>query len=276
MKNSSMKYLENYRGQWALVTGAGDGIGRALTLGFAREGLNVIALDIRAEAAQIVAAEARALGVQARVLCVDVSDREAMLRAGQDLSTANITPAILWVNAGVGAGATIVEGSQRAIEWAISVNVLGVAWTAQAFVPAMLKASGLHHVGVTASSASITDVQGPYTLYAATKHGTAAFAEALSAELTPKGVGVTILYPGLLNTNIWNAARARPDRFGGITLMPETVGERWRQAQTPDIVLAPTFRTIAKGGGRVVVATDPDTAQLFDRRTQGIKKGFDA
>jgi NAD(P)-dependent dehydrogenase (short-subunit alcohol dehydrogenase family) len=268
--------LKDYRGTWALVTGAGDGIGRALSLGFAQQGLNIVALDIRADAAQIVASEARALGVQARVMTADVSDREAMLRAGESLANSNITPSILWVNAGVGAGTSLLEGSQRAIEWTMSVNVLGVAWTAQAFVPAMLKANGPKHVGVTASSASIVDVQGPFTLYAASKQGTAAFAEALAAELEPKGVGVTILYPGLLNTNIWNAGRARPDRFGGISVMPDHIGERWRQAQSPDIVVEPTLRTIAKGGGRVVVATDEQTLPLFEARVASTRDGFEA
>jgi NAD(P)-dependent dehydrogenase (short-subunit alcohol dehydrogenase family) len=271
-----MAIIPEYRGRWALITGAGDGIGRALALGFAAEGLNIVALDIRADAAQTVASEARALGVQARVMAADVSDRDAILRAGQELISANHVPSILWVNAGVGAGASLIEGSQRAIEWAMSVNVLGVAWTAQAFIPAMLKLDGPRHVGVTASSASIVDVQGPYTLYAASKHATAAFAEALAAELKPKGIGTTILYPGLLNTNIWNAARARPDRFGGITLMPDAAGERWRQAQTPDIVVGPTLRTIAKGGGRAVVATDDQTLPLFEARMAAIKAGFGA
>jgi NAD(P)-dependent dehydrogenase (short-subunit alcohol dehydrogenase family) len=271
-----MAVIPQYRGRWALITGAGDGIGRALALGFAAEGLNIVALDIRADAAQTVASEARALGAQARVLTCDVSDRAAMMRAGQELETSGHIPSILWVNAGVGAGASLIEGSQRAIEWALSVNVLGVAWTAQAFVPAMLKLDGPRHVGVTASSASIVDVQGPYTLYAASKQGTAAFGEALAAELKPKGVGVTILYPGLLNTNIWNAARARPDRFGGITLMPDAAGERWRQAQSPDIVVDPTLRTIAKGGGRAVVATDAETLPLFEARTASIRDGFKA
>jgi NAD(P)-dependent dehydrogenase (short-subunit alcohol dehydrogenase family) len=271
-----MAHLQQYKGRWALVTGAGDGIGRALLLGFAQEGLNVIALDIRADAAQTVAAEARALGVQARVLTADVSDREAMQRAGQELVSAGHVPAVLWVNAGVGAGVSLIEGSQRAIEWTMSVNVLGVAWTAQAFVPAMLKLDGPKHVGVTASSAAIVDVQGPFTLYAASKQGTAAFGEALAAELGPKGVGVTILYPGLLNTNIWNAARARPDRFGGISVMPDAVGERWRQAQSPEIVVAPTLRTIAKGGGRVVVATDDQTLPLFEARVAATRDGFKA
>jgi NAD(P)-dependent dehydrogenase (short-subunit alcohol dehydrogenase family) len=271
-----MAMLSEYRGRWALITGAGDGIGRALALGFAQEGLNIIALDIRADAAQTVASEARALGVQARVLTADVSDREAMLRAGQETVNAGHIPSILWVNAGVGAGVSLIEGSQRAIEWTMSVNVLGVAWTAQAFIPAMLKQDGPKHVGVTASTASIVDVQGPFTLYAASKQGTAAFGEALAAELKPKGVGVTILYPGLLNTNIWNAGRARPDRFGGISVMPDAMGERWRQAQAPDIVVAPTLRTVAKGGGRVVVATDPETLPLFEARVTSTRDGFGA
>ena len=57
--------------------------------------------------------------------------------------------------------------------------------------------------------------RGAFPLYATTKHATFAFADALSAELEDQGIASTILCPGLLNTKIWDGARARPERFGG-------------------------------------------------------------
>ena len=68
---------------------------------------------------------------------------------------------------------------------------------------------------MTASSAALRAPTGDFPLYAATKHATFAVAEALQSEWAADGIGTTILCPGLLNTNIWNAARARPQRFGG-------------------------------------------------------------
>lgn len=257
-----------------MVTGGGDGIGRALSVGFASEGLNVVICDILGETAQSVAQEARALGVDARAVAVDVSDREALLVAAADLRSAGVSPSLVWANAGVGAGATLIEGSPRAIEWAVSVNILSVAWTAQAFAPALVAMEGPRHFGVTASSASLTDVSGPYTLYAASKQGTAGFAEALVAELTPQGVSVTILYPGLVNTRIWDAARARPERFGGVARMPDHVGDYWRKAPGPEVLFAPLMETIAAGGGRCVVDISGDALKRFEDRSDDIRNSF--
>lgn len=266
--------LSAYGGRWALVTGGGDGVGRAVALGLGQSGMRVVVCDIRIDAAARVADEIEARGGQARALSADVSDRASLIAAADDLAEKGIVPSILVANAGVGAGVGVIDASPRAIEWVFSVNVLGVAWTAQAFVPHMLKQDGPKHVCVTASSASIVDVRGPFTLYAASKQATAGVAEALAAELAPKGVGVTILYPGLLNTNIWDAGRARPDRFGGAAKTPDHVGDDWRRAQAADIVVGPLLEAIASGGGRCVLDVTGEAARLFEARVDSIRKAF--
>jgi len=271
-----MTELKDYRGRWALVTGAGDGIGRTLTLAFARQGLHVVASDIRADAAAAVAKEAEALGVQAKADAADVADREAMMRSAERLAEEGVVPSILWANAGVGAAANTIDASPRTIEWVLNVNIFGVVWTAQAFLPRMLAASGPRHVGVTASSASIIDVRGPFTLYAASKQGTAGIAEALGAELAPKGIGVTILYPSQLNTNIWDAARARPERFGGERRMADTVGEPWRKTPGPEVVVEPVLRTMAKGGGPCIVDATALSRPLFEEKVASLRAAFNA
>lgn len=269
-----MTDLTEFHGRWAVVTGAGDGIGRALAFGFARAGLKVVVCDIRAGAAHTVAAEIAAAGGHARACVADVSDREAMLASAESLAGEGIVPSLVFANAGVGAGVNIVDAPARALEWVFSVNVLGVAWTAQAFVPRMLDQNGPKHVGITASSASLVDVRGPFSLYAASKQATAGIAEALGAELTPKGVGVTILYPGLLNTNIWDAGRARPDRFGGETRAPDHIGGYWRKAHTPEPLIDPVLATIAAGGGRCIVDLTGEALPLFEARCAAIRDAF--
>jgi NAD(P)-dependent dehydrogenase (short-subunit alcohol dehydrogenase family) len=269
-----MSKLPDFLGRWALVTGAGDGIGRSLALGLARQGLNVVVADILGDTAASVADEARSLGVDARPLTVDVSDRTALIEAGNALAADGVIPALVWANAGVGAGASLLEGSARAIEWAISVNVLSVVWTAQAFAPRLIDLPGPRHFGVTASTASITDVRGPFSLYAASKQGTAGIAEGLLAEFAPKGVGVTILYPGMVNTQIWNAARARPGKFGGPAYRPHDAGEPWRRTPGPDVLIPPVLEVIARGGGRCIVDVSGDVAEAFEARASAIQSAF--
>lgn len=237
----------------ALVTGAGDGIGEMLARGLAGTGMRVCVQDIREEAAARVAAE---IGGDAFPLVFDVSDREACMAAAGQLQDQGITLNVLWINAGVGAGAPVVKGRQNTVEWAFGVNVLGAIWTAQAFRPLMEGAEGFRHVGVTASSASLRKPEGDFPLYATTKHATFAVAETMRDELARDGIGATILCPGLVSTDIWDAARARPEKFGGPRRQDPAIAGRWREAKSPDLMWPHVVATMEAGGGYMVCATD--------------------
>ena len=134
-----MTVLQDMKNQLALVTGAGDGIGAMLARKLADTGLRVCVADIREEAAKEVAA---GIGDSAFSLAFDVSDREACFSAAEELTKRGETLNLLWLNAGVGVGSPILSGKPHAIEWGFSVNVLGIIWTAQAFVPLMQNAKG--------------------------------------------------------------------------------------------------------------------------------------
>ncbi|MDO9486969.1 MAG: SDR family oxidoreductase [Sphingomonadaceae bacterium] len=269
-----MEGFEGYRGRWAVVTGAGEGIGLALAQGLARLGMNLAVVDIREEAAAAAAAELKVFGGETLAIACDVSDRASVAGMAEQLVGQDILPSILWINAGVAVGAGVLDVSPRTAEWVYGVNVLGAIWTAQAVVPLLLRAEGPRHVGITASTASVTPMRGSFTIYSASKQATAGIGEALAAELAPEGVGVTILCPGLVNTGIWDAARARPERFGGARRLPESLGEHWRQAQGPEVVVAPAMASIVAGGGWCMVPTEADTAAQFERRHATIRNGF--
>lgn len=263
-----MSDLSDYQGKLALVTGAGDGIGEMLAKGFAKAGLRVCVQDIRKEAAERVASE---IGDTAFALTFDVSDRDAAIAAAESLAGRKEVLNILWINAGVGVGSPLITGKPNTVEWAFGVNVLGVLWTAQAFRPLMEDATGPRHVGVTASSVSVRAPEGDFPLYATTKHGTFAVAEALRGELAEHGIGTTILCPGLLNTDIWDAARARPQRFGGERRMDPAISTLWREAKSPDVMWLHVVRKIQQGGGYLVCATDEgETKAAFEKRAQEI------
>lgn len=262
-----MHYSE-LSGGWALVTGAADGIGLALAQSFAEAGANVVLVDIRPDALVEASAKLADKPVEIRTETADVGDREAMVALAEKLAGGGIVPRMLWINAGVGAAAKISDGKESAIRWVYDVNLFGTIWTAQAFIPHMIQADRPAHIGVTASSATLVPVDGPFPLYAASKYATAAVGEALLSEMREHDIGVTILCPGLLNTGIWNSGRARPERFGGARELDDRVGEMWRQAMTPEIVATPVRETIEAGGGWCVVQTEGDTRDKFDARNE--------
>jgi short-subunit dehydrogenase len=261
--------VSDCQGGWAVITGAADGIGRALADNFASQGLHLVLIDIRADALAGAAASLAREGVTIRTAVCDVSDRDAMIALGAQLAGEGVVPSILWINAGVASANSLIDAKPGVIEWIYGVNVLGSIWTAQAFVPAMKAAGGARHVGITASSASITPVSGPFTLYAASKQGTAAVGEALMAELAESGIGVTMLCPGILNTGIWNSGRARPERHGGARVLAEEHGAHWREQLGPDVLIDPVNANIAQGGGWCVVASTRDIRDRFDARVAG-------
>lgn len=262
---------DRYRGRLAIVTGAGDGIGAMLATGFAGWGMRVAVQDIRADAA---AAVVERIGGGAFPLVYDVSDRDATMAVAEQLAAEGQVPAIVWANAGVGAGTSLLKGRPNAIEWTFGVNLFGVIWTAQAFVPLMTDGDGPRHFGVTASSAALRTPEGDFPLYATSKHTTFAIGESLMSELAGAGIESTLLCPGLLNTNIWDSAKARPDRFGGVRHQDESTAGYWREAQAPEVMWPHIERTVLAGGGHLTCDTESgEVRERFLERARRIADG---
>ena len=262
-----MKDLTDYEGKIAVVTGAGDGIGEMLSRKLSAAGMRVGVQDIRPEAAIRVAS---GIGNGAFPLVFDVSDRDACMNAAHEVKQKGPVN-LVWVNAGVGVGSPILTGKPRTIEWALEVNLYGVIWTAQAFIPLMESARGSRHVGFTASTAALRSPDGDSPLYGSTKHATFAFAEALRGELAARKISATILCPGLLNTKIWDGARARPPRFGGPRSADPSISKKWDDAKVPDVMWPEIKKSIAEGGGYLICSTDgQETKTMFERRAREI------
>ena len=196
----------------AVVTGAASGIGLALTRQLLGRGLNVVLADVEQtplQAAATILADAH----PGRVLAVrtDVS-RVQDVFALRDAAVDRFSRVdLLCNNAGVtGAGGPAWELDARDWEWALGVNVGGVAHGVRAFVPGMVE-QGRGHVLNTASLSGL--LAPPFTApYNATKHAVVALSETLAAELAIVGadVGVSVACPGLVTSAIWEAERNRP------------------------------------------------------------------
>lgn len=217
-----------------VITGAADGIGLSLAQQFGRAGARLALLDIRADALEQAAAELRASGIEALAVAADVSDESSMTQAAATVAEKLGTVQVLWINAGVGGGGRLTQAPLKTIDWVYSVNVMGAIRTARVFYPMLKSASGTRHIGFTASSNTLGHVTPDQSaVYTASKWAALGVAEALACEAIGDGMSATIFCPTMLNTRIWDSARARPDRFGGPVLQPEERGEPWRQNGMP-------------------------------------------
>ncbi|HEY1301254.1 MAG TPA: SDR family NAD(P)-dependent oxidoreductase [Stellaceae bacterium] len=237
--------MKDISGKTAIVTGAASGIGRAIATALAEAGANVVMADIQKEA---VEAAAHALsGTNKRVLPVRVdvtleqSVADVLAEAERNFGRLHIA----CNNAGVPMhGTRLTDVPPEDWEFVIGVNIMGIVHGIRHFVPAMLKHGEEGHVVNTASVAGFqnrrgTD-QGPYSM---SKYAALSLSEALEHELEGTNVGVSVLCPGPIATNIARGARNRPDHMGGALarprdeavlaerlartgLDPKTVGER--------------------------------------------------
>jgi NAD(P)-dependent dehydrogenase (short-subunit alcohol dehydrogenase family) len=207
-------------GRTAVVTGAGSGIGRALAVKAAAEGMRVALCDVNAGG---LAETARLAGCGAAVEIVDVSDEQAVRRFAARVHEQLPPVALLFANAGILRKAAVLELSARDWHTLYAVNVLGVLHTLQAFVPAMLAAGGAAQAVVTASTGAMSRYPG-LAAYCGTKHALWSMCEGLDEDLAGTNVGVSMLMPGSVATGIFDTTDpTRPAPAD--SMMPEQVAE---------------------------------------------------
>jgi 2-hydroxycyclohexanecarboxyl-CoA dehydrogenase len=192
-------------GTTAVVTGAGSGIGRATAHALAVRGAHVLALDVDDAAAKAVASE---VGGDART--VDVADGGTMEEAASTIIAERGAPDVLVNNAGVGMTGRFLDTTEDDWQWILAINLGGVLHGCRAFGAAMVARGTGHVVNVSSGLAFAPRATEP--AYVTTKAAVLALSRCLRADWGPRGVGVSVVCPGVIRTGITTRTRYRGER----------------------------------------------------------------
>lgn len=250
--------MKDFSGKTAIVTGAASGIGLGIATALAELGANVVLADIQKAAVEQAAHGLSDTNKRVMPVQIDVTQEQSVLDALAEAEGNFGKLHIACNNAGVpmhGTGLTDVPPD----DWAFvtGVNIWGIIHGIRHFVPAILKHGEEGHIVNTASVAGFQNRrgtnQGPYSM---SKYAAVSLSEALEHELEGSNVGVSVLCPGPIDTNIARGARNRPDHMGGPQVKPNdeaVLAER----------LAATGLDPMKVGERVVDAIRTKTFYAF-------------
>jgi NAD(P)-dependent dehydrogenase (short-subunit alcohol dehydrogenase family) len=209
-------------GKVAVVTGGGQGIGRALAERFSSEGMKVVIADVVPDRVEKTTRELRDEGREVTGVVTDVTSPESVA-ALRDAALASYGAVhVLCNNAGIGSGAEgrLWEHHINDWRWSLDVNVMGVINGINAFVPTMLAQDSWGHIVNTTSDNGGFSPLVNSAIYATTKAAVTTVTECLWGQLRDAGakVSASLLYPstrtpGVLDTGIWRPGANRPERY---------------------------------------------------------------
>ncbi len=203
--------MDDFRNKVAVITGAAEGIGRAIAVKAAAEGMKLVLADIDAGKLYALVDELRAKGVQAVGQRTDVSSTEGVESLAALAFDTFGAVHLLVNNAGVALAKNAWETTPRDWEWVMGVNLYGVTNGLRAFVPRMLAQEAESHIVNTASIAGLLS-EPSMAAYNVSKFGVVALSEGLHHDLTLRKakIRVSVLCPGWVKTRIAEAERHRP------------------------------------------------------------------
>jgi NAD(P)-dependent dehydrogenase (short-subunit alcohol dehydrogenase family) len=204
--------MKDFTGRTAFVTGGAHGIGIGLVRALLAEGCKVAIADIRQESIERALRALNsplAMGVQ-----LDVSSREAMARAADEVEAKFGAVSLLFNNAGVNLFQTIEDSSYDDWDWVMGVNLHGPINGVMTFAPRMIAAGKGGYIVNTASMAGLLAAGVP-GIYNTTKFAVRGMSESLRASLAPHGIGVSVLCPGLVKSYIYASDDIRPENLKG-------------------------------------------------------------
>jgi NAD(P)-dependent dehydrogenase (short-subunit alcohol dehydrogenase family) len=247
--------VQTFSGRTAVVTGGASGIGLAICERLAREGMRIVLADVEAAALSRAVERVEALGVEALGVVTDVSDFDSVRNLEARAVEAFGRVHVLCNNAGVGAH------EDNDWRWTFAVNVWGVIHGLRAFVPGMLAHGEEGHVVNTSSGNGGLTLLPSTPIYSTSKSAVSTLTEVLHMQLVQRQARIraSVLYPGphLVTSNIFDAARNRPERYAR------------EIPQVAEKVTLETLRQLADRAGFELQTTTP--AEVADHFFDGLR-----
>lgn len=266
--------MQQLAGKVAVVTGGASGIGKAIARQLLAEGMRVVIADIERGALERAADELGVAGV-----VTDVTSGESVQALADEVVRRFGGVHLYCSNAGVASTARLADMAPSDWTWLLGVNLWGAIHGIQAFLPLLRANAGGGHMAFTASMAGlhVTPGMGGYTV---SKFAVVALAETLAAELQEEGgkVGVTVLCPGPVSSQLGSSQRNRPGRLAGgafvdVDLQATEAGRALRWLE-PEVVAEILVRAVQRG--ELYAFTHAEWAPIVRERHDRIAAAFEA
>ncbi|MBU7597735.1 SDR family oxidoreductase [Streptomyces sp. P38-E01] len=259
-------HADRFAGQLVLVTGAASGIGAATALAFGAAGARVVAVDLDERGAASTAEKARAAGAsEAWSEVVDVSDEQAMEKLAARVAAEYGVVDVLVNNAGVGLGGGILDTTTEQWKKVLDVNLWGVIHGCRLFGRQMVERGQGGHIVNTASAAAYLPSRA-LGAYGTSKAAVLMLSESLRAELAGRGIGVSAICPGVVNTNITRTSTFAGADPGEERRRQEKAAKLYaRRGYPPEKVAAAILRAVVRDEAVVPVTPEARAARVVAR-----------
>jgi NADP-dependent 3-hydroxy acid dehydrogenase YdfG len=272
--------MKDFKNKVAVITGAASGIGRGLAEYCVQKEMKIVLADVEEKALFLSETEIKAAGADVIAVVTDVSEIKDVKSLAKRTIEAFGKVDLMFNNAGVATGSSIWESSINDCKWVIGVNLWGVIHCIHEFVPIMLRQGTPCHIVNTSSMAGLVTYH-PSALYQLTKHGIVAISEQLLHDLEIRGanIKVSVICPGVVNSNIMDAERNRPKKYlndpSGIAqnLGPDDIEQAFRKmmkksGMPPSVLAEMVFKAIEED--KFYIITHPEMKPLVQMRMDGI------
>ena len=280
--------MKELKGRVAFITGGANGIGLGIARALLKQGCKVAIADIREDSIEIALASLNndnAIGVK-----LDVSSREEFAKVADDVEAKLGPVSLVFNNAGINLFQTIEESTYDDWDWVLGVNLHGVINGVQTFVPRMVERGNGGHVVNTASMASLL-ASGVPGIYNTAKFAVRGLSESLCYSLAKHDIGVSVLCPGLVDSNIYASDEVRPDDLSNRAMevtdeMTSQLAQAHKTGMHPDEVGEKVVKAVLEN--RYYIFSHPEfkdevqevfdeiIAEFTDEDPEPIRAGFEA